>query len=164
MDTQLPQTPTLGAERLAEQAVTATKYYFGSQTRAQDGCIVTFALQNGETRVEHFTRLVRTRGARRKVSFEGAPTTEQAAARADELGAKIVSISTPETILRDLRGTRAQLTVNRTGRPGSRDGMQQTVGQSIHLPENSMLGKIGRLDLLRKTVGKTTLAPRRERL
>lgn len=113
---------------------------FGSYTRATDGCIVTFQLENGERIVERFAQILRTTyGYAKVLKKEGDPYLEQAAQRADELGAQIVCISTPDTILRDLKGTR-----DRLGEVG--DTRNRNSG--VRLPESSMLGKIGRLDLL----------------
>jgi hypothetical protein len=110
---------------------------FGSETKAADGCIVTFRLADGAIQVEHFTQQTTSKGTlhtrvRTKI---GASYLEQAVARADELGARIVTISTPTTILRDLGGTRAQ----------QREGMRS---DELQLPELRMLGQIGRTDLL----------------
>lgn len=129
--------------------MTATRStVFSGETRAQDGLIVTFELAGGERLVERFSQLVvegdevriKSRQKRhvRVRTRIGPPSIEQAAARADELGAKIVSISSPETILRDLQGSRARL--------------EPQVGQKhpadmLQLPEVMMLGRIGRADL-----------------
>jgi hypothetical protein len=111
-------------------------FAFGSQTRAADGCIVTFELPNGDLVTERFNEIVRTRGShwQRASTREDGPYVKQAAARADELGAKITCISTPQTILTDLKGTRGSL--DDTG-----------VRNAIWYPEIYMLGKIKRLDL-----------------
>jgi hypothetical protein len=120
------------------------KSYFGSESRAQAGCIVTFELSNGEIRVEHFNELVFTKYMgpwdSRVVTREGGAYIEQAVARADKLGAKILCISTPQTILTDIQGTRGLLDAKTTGAP-------------ISLPEKVMLGKVGRLDLFKQPTG-----------
>jgi hypothetical protein len=113
---------------------------WGGETRAADGCITTFQLEDGTIHVERFSQLVfSTQGYARVMEKVGAPFIEQAAARADELGARIVSISTPATIWRDLQGTRAQQ---------KQTGPQTQASDDIQLPERTLLGRIGRLDLL----------------
>ncbi len=126
--------------------------YFGSETRAQDGCIVTFELKNGEILVERFSQLVHTkwRDGTKTALTEGDPYTKQAAVRADELGAKILSISTPQTILTDLQGTRASLEAKPTGVEGLRGGMQLGPANDVPFPEIRMLGKIGRHELFKR--------------
>ncbi len=119
---------------------------FGTATRAADGCIVTFELPDGGIRVEHFTQLLRTtqKFLKRTVTIDGAPPVEQAVARADVLNAKIVSISSPLTIVTDLRGKRVQKD-SRTGE-----------APDVVYPERVMLGKLGRLDLFKRPAGGQT--------
>ncbi len=121
---------------------------FGGHSRAVAGCIVTFELPDGSTRVEHFNQLVRTTDKRtwkRTQIREGAASIVQAAERADALGAKIMSVSTPQTILTDLQGTRAPLEAKRP-----RDGTMPTPSSEVHWPEALMLGAIERLDLFKR--------------
>ena len=94
---------------------------FGGYSRAKDGCIVTFRMPDGSTQVRHF-------------SDQG--YVQQAISWADEHGAKIVCISSPETILRDLQGTREHLEPH-SGKKHPPD--------SIFMPEKAMLR--GRMDL-----------------
>lgn len=115
---------------------------FSGETRAQDGCIVTFELDDGSIHVERFRELVfssRKEHQDRKATRVGRPHIEQAATRADELGAKIVSICTPQTILTDLQGTRELLEKRHT--------------QAVLFPEINLLGKIKRLDLFSRPSG-----------
>jgi hypothetical protein len=114
---------------------------WGAETRAADGCIVTFLLASGETQVESFTQKTISRGGyyTRVRTRIGTTYIEQAAARADALGARVLSISTPTTILRDLDGTREEL------EPHSDQGY---VRDELQMPERRMLSGIGRLDLL----------------
>jgi hypothetical protein len=110
---------------------------WGGETRAADGCIATFRLPDGSIHVEQFTQQTFSRGShyQRVHTKDGTNYITQAAARADELGATIISLSTPTTILRDLHGTRAQQ-------------KQGSDAAEVQLPEMSMLSKINRLDLL----------------
>ncbi len=122
--------------------------YFGGSTRAVDGCIVTFELPNGDVRVEHFNQLVRTTGKRtwrRESIVEGEPYVEQAAQRADELEAKIISLSTPQTILTDLQGSRVPLKARRLIQ-----GYEPPPPDMVAFPEAMMLGAIGRIDLFKR--------------
>ena len=122
---------------------------FGGWTRAMDGCIVTFLLEDGSTRVEHFNQMVnegetvtiksRQKRWKRTRKVVGEPAVEQACARADQLGAKIVTISSPSTILRDLQGTRADLQPRNPRKP---------ITERLQLPEHILLGRAGRIDLL----------------
>lgn len=124
--------------------------YFGSQTRAADGCIVTFKLPDGSVLVEAFRQVLHStfRAGLRKTVVDGEPYIVQAVARADDLSAKIVCISTPQTILTDMQGTRAMLNAKPVGLPGIKGGMQQGPANFVGRPEIQMLGKIKRLDLL----------------
>jgi hypothetical protein len=58
--------------------------------------------------------------------------------------AKVVTLCTPETIWRDLQGTREV----RTMRRGPVTGIEKPLADRVDVPERSMLGKIGRRDLL----------------
>ncbi len=126
---------------------------FGSWTRATDGMIVTFELPNGDLWVEHFTQPIGQGpvkdGVRGKTTRQGISPVEQAAARADVLDAKIVTLSSPQTILTDLQGTRAILDGKPTGTPGIQGGRQQGPANFVAFPEIQMLSKIGRSDLLK---------------
>jgi hypothetical protein len=130
------------------------KSYFGSEVRAAAGCIVTFELEDDSVVVEHFNQLIglRKRGTKSTPRI-GTPYIEQAAARADELGAKIITISTPQTILTDLQGTRAPLEAKPTGVDGLKGGMQQAPTNYVAHPELRMLGRIGRTDLFKPPSG-----------
>ncbi len=122
--------------------------YYGGSTRAADGCIATFELPDGEILVEQFTQLVRTsqkRTWKRASHVEGAPYIEQAAQRADELGARIISLSTPQTILTDLQGTRVPLRAKRL-----RQGEEPQPSAAVPFPETLMLSGIGRVDLFKR--------------
>ena len=90
--------------------------------RFATGCIVTFS--DGTAR--HFTG-------------EGLAATRSAAEYADTHALRIVAISTPQTIYRDLHGNREQLVT---------DSDKATRSTNLNLPETRMLGRIGRLDLL----------------
>ncbi len=120
---------------------------YGGTTRAVDGCIVTFELPDGSVHVERFNQLVRTKGTgwTREERREGPPYTQQAATRADELGAKIISISTPQTILTDLQGTRVPLDAKRP-----KDGEMPPPSDTVQFAEGLMLGAIGRIDLFKR--------------
>lgn len=80
---------------------------FGSYSRARDGCIVTFRMPDDSLEVHRFSTIIsdsRVLGIRK-----GKDHMQQVIEWADEHEARIVTISTPETILRDLQGTRAPL-------------------------------------------------------
>ncbi len=130
--------------------------YFGSETRAVDGIIVTFELEDGKIWMEHFWRVPRTkslRWRRRKTTYDGAPAIDQVVERADQLGAKVLCLSTPSTVLTDLQGSRAKLKAQRTGVEGSKGGMQQAAPNHVGFPEIQMLGKAGRMDLFKRPTG-----------
>lgn len=123
---------------------------FGSHARAQDGLIVTFELANGDIKVERFAQLIHTKGGYKRVEhFTGDRAIKQAADRADELDAKILSISSPQTILTDLQGSRQHLDVKPTGLDGQAGGRQRTVASGCPCPELLMLGMIGRTELFK---------------
>lgn len=82
--------------------------------REEHGCIVTFS--NDEARW-----------------FTGAEALADAVAYADRRGLRIRTISTPETIYRDLQGSRA-------AQGGKRGG-------AVYFPEENMLGHARRSDL-----------------
>src|SRR5262245_17226607 len=120
-----------------------TRTVFGSYGRARDGCIVTFRMPDGSIEVRRFTTVIsdsRRHGIRR-----GQYHTEQVIEWADEHEAKIISMSTPETILRDLQGTRAILDPHRTGTEGRRGGMQANAADHVSFPERYMLRERGDL-------------------
>jgi hypothetical protein len=108
---------------------------FGSYSRARDGCIVTFKMPDGTLEVRRFTTLV-SDSSTRKLWREEKDHRQQAIEWADEHGARIQSISTPETILRDLQGTRAPLEPN---------GNQTHPPEVVNFPERNILA--GRSDL-----------------
>jgi hypothetical protein len=103
-------------------------FTLGSWSRDLEGCIATFD-RDGERWVRHFSQ----RGY-----------VQAAADYADAHEAKIVTLSTPETIWRDLQGTRAPLFQRR----GPQTGVEKQIVDRVDVPELSMLGKIGRRDLL----------------
>ncbi len=130
---------------------------YGSDTRATDGVIVTFELEDGSIRVEQFSQIIhvkdrltdkngRRMSTRTKIKI-GDPYILQAATRADELGAKILCISSPQTIVTDMQGTRAAL----KGRDvrGSKRGERHQIPNDIRFPEMRLLGNIGRVDLFK---------------
>lgn len=100
------------------------------ERRFETGCIAT--LTDGErVFTQHFTG-------------NGAEATQAVADFCDAHGFRIVTLSTPTSIYRDLQGTRAPLTV-RTGRV---TGEEKPLNDRVDVPELNMLGKIGRRDLL----------------
>lgn len=119
---------------------------FGGDTRAQDGVIATLEL-DGERFCIHRSQVIHSHGLyrgiaaraywRRSVKTPKESSVQQIIDYCDKTGAKIVCLSTPDTILRDLQGTRAELEI----RPGKKN-----MSEEIHYPEKAMLGK--RLDLL----------------
>ncbi len=111
---------------------------FGGETRAVDGCIVTYELPNGTIHVERFRQVLHTKlkgKAGRHTVRSGATYLQQAATRADELDAMILSISTPTTILTDMTGHRSS---RNTDQP---------------CPEPFMLGTVGRSELFKAPTG-----------
>ena len=106
---------------------------FGGYTRAKDGCIVTFRMPDGSLEVRRFSVVI-THIRRRMHRDQG--YVQQAIDWADEHEAKIVCISSPETILRDLQGTREQLEPTQGKKHPS---------DSVFMPEKAMLK--GRMDL-----------------
>ncbi len=118
---------------------------FGGETRAADGCITTFELPDGTLHTEHFNQLVaRTQKGKwnRKVTRVGDNYLTQVVKRADELGAKVLCISSPQTILTDLQGTRRPMD------PISVRGRDETP-----FPEIRLLAKVGRGDLFKEPTG-----------
>ncbi len=120
------------------------KSAFGGETRAVDGCITTFQLSDGTIVTERFRQILHTKMkgklGRKVIRSGGGTYLEQTIARADELGAKILCISTPQTILTDLQGDRS---MRNTENP---------------FPEPHMLGRLGRQDLFKPP--HTSLQPR----
>jgi hypothetical protein len=110
---------------------------YGGYTRAKDGCIVTFLMPDGSTEVQHFSSVVRERRHTypRTTIFDRRPM-DLVIEWADEHEAKILSISSPDTILRDLQGTRAPLEAK---------GNQKHPADVVLFPEYSMLGSRGDL-------------------
>jgi hypothetical protein len=80
----------------------------------------------------------------RHFAGDGRQATRAAAHYCDTHGLRIVCLSTPETVYRDMQGTRAEmdthLRLRITGSAQPRD--------IANRPETTMLGGIGRLDLL----------------
>jgi hypothetical protein len=122
---------------------------FSGYSRGTDGCIVTFRMPDDSIEVRHFSSIHRTknrsgkRGLRTLIRDTG--YAQQAIAWADEHEAKVICISTPETILRDLQGTRVMLERKPTGHDGLYGRMQQHPSDVVHYPERAMLKT--RLDL-----------------
>ncbi len=120
------------------------KSAFGGETRAVDGCITTFELPDGTIVTERFRQVLHTKMkgklGRKTIRSGGGTYLEQTVARADELGAKILCISTPQTILTDMQGDRS---MRNTENP---------------CPEPHMLGRLGRQDLFKSP--HTNLQPR----
>jgi hypothetical protein len=104
------------------------KWSPGPWTRNQEGCIATFDRD----------------GERWPASFTQEGYVRAAADYADAHGARIVTLCTPETIWRDLQGTRAPLTMRR----GPQSGIEKPLMDRVDVPELTMLAKIGRRDLL----------------
>ncbi len=119
------------------------KSAFGGETRAVDGCITTYELPDGTIVTERFRQILHTKMkgkvGRKVIKSGGGSYLEQTVARADELGARILCISTPQSILTDLQGDRA---MRNTENP---------------FPEPHMLGRLGRQDLFKPP--HTTLQP-----
>lgn len=107
---------------------------FGSYSRARDGCIVTFQMPDDSLEVRHFSTIISD--SRRLGITKGKDHAQQVIEWADEHEARVISISTPETILRDLQGTRAPLD------PQSH---KKHAADEVRFPERSILKK--RLDL-----------------
>ncbi len=124
--------------------MTDLKSAFGGETRAVDGCITTFELPDGTIVTERFRQVLHTKMkgkvGRKVIKSGGGSYLEQTVARADELDARILCISTPQTILTDLQGDRA---MRNTENP---------------FPEPHMLGRLGRQDLFKPP--RTRLQPR----
>ncbi len=118
---------------------------FSGETRAVDGCIATFELPDGTTQTEHFNQLVsrKQKGKwNRTVTRIGDNYLTQVVDRADELDAKVLCISTPQTILIDLQGTR---------RPMTAISVQHR--DDTPFPEIRLLAKKGRVDLFKAPTG-----------
>lgn len=76
--------------------------------------------------------------------FPGPAAVAKCAAHCDRFGYRVVTLSTPRTIYRDLQGTRQTLSdwnEHTEGRTGNRMIQRNT-------PEPKLLASIGRLDLL----------------
>jgi len=98
--------------------------------RFQTGCIAT--LTNGTTtHVQHFTGV-------------GPEAVRSVAAFCDRHGMRVVSLSTPETVYRDLQGSREVQSMRR----GRVTGIEKPLAARVDVPERWMLGKIGRRELL----------------
>ena len=126
-----------------------SKNTFSGYERAKWGCIVTFRLPDDTIQVRHFSTVIREQNRHGKkgprTTFRDQPYVAQAVDWADQHDATIISISTPETIVRDLKGTRATLKAHRTGREGRRGGMQLHPEDAVRFPERWMLKKRGDL-------------------
>lgn len=122
---------------------------FGGYSRGAYGCIVTFRMPDDSITVRHFSSIMRSlnksgrQGPREVTRDQG--YMQQAIEWADGHQAKVISISTPETILRDLQGTRALLEPKPTGREGLYGTIQRHMSDVVNFPERSMLK--GRADL-----------------
>jgi hypothetical protein len=84
-----------------------SRTHFGGYSRARDGCIVTFRMPDDSLEVRHFATVISD--SRRHGVTKGQPHIDQLIEWADEHEATVVTISTPETILRDLQGFRSPL-------------------------------------------------------
>lgn len=62
-------------------------------------------MPDGSVQVKHFCTFIYSTGGR--IARKDTPYIQQAIEWLDEHMAKVISISTPDTILRDLKGTRA---------------------------------------------------------
>ncbi len=114
---------------------------FSGETRAVDGCIATFELPDGTTHTERFNQLLsrKQKGKwNRTVTRIGDNYLTQVVNRADELEAKVLCISTPQTILTDLQGTRRSMEAQ------SVRSMDETP-----FPEIRLLAKVGRGELFK---------------
>lgn len=101
-----------------------------TERRFETGCIATLT-RDGETRALHFTG-------------SGTEATQAVADYCDRGGWRIVSLSTPTTIYRDLDGSRES-----TKRQGGDSWFYAPPPvNDTEMPERNMLGKIGRKDLL----------------
>ena len=114
------------------------KSYFGGEMRAADGVIATLEL-DGVRFSKQFAQVIHTKGGYKPVKTKQPVETpnQQVIDYCDRTGAKVVCLSSPETIMRDLQGTRADLE-QRANRKHPEEG--------IRMPERMMLG--GRHDLL----------------
>lgn len=99
------------------------------EQRFATGMIATLRMSHGALRAQHFTGT-------------GTEATRAVAAFCDTHGARIVSLCTPDTIYRDLQGSRAidVWTAQRRRRREHR----------VDLPEDRILAAIGRTDLLER--------------
>ena len=126
-----------------------SKNTFSGYERAKHGCIVTFRLPDDSIEVKHFSTIIREQNRHAKkgprTTFRDQAYVAQAVDWADEHDAKVISISTPETILRDLQGMRSALDPQSTGREGLYGGMQKHPEDVVRFPERWMLKKRGDL-------------------
>ncbi len=83
-------------------------------------------------------------GERESFHFPGPDAPQKLAAFCDRFGYRVVTISTPRTIYRDLQGTREQLSDR--GRYSLLQNAQRT--NQVDRPEAKYLSRIGRKDLL----------------
>jgi len=112
--------------------------YFGGDVRAEDGVIATLEL-DGRRFSKHFAQVIHSKGDRRRVKTKQPleSPNQQVIDYCDRTGAKVVCLSSPETIMRDLQGTRAEIEIR---------GNRKQLEDVVRMPEQTMLG--GRLDLL----------------
>ncbi len=117
---------------------------YGGETRAVDGCIATLELPDGTIHIERFNQLLsrKQKDKNRTVVRVGDDFLTQLVNRADELDAKVLCISTPQTILIDLQGTR---------RPMTAISVQHR--DDTPFPEIRLLAKKGRVDLFKAPTG-----------
>ncbi len=118
---------------------------FSGETRAVDGCIVTFELPDGTIHTERFNQLMsrKQKGKwNRTVTRIGDNYLTQVVNRADELDAKVLCISTPQTILTDLQGTRRSM-----------EALTVRSREETPFPEIRLLAKVGRGDLFKEPTG-----------
>jgi uncharacterized ubiquitin-like protein YukD len=126
--------------------MTRCKGIFGGTTKAIDGVIATLEL-DGVRSVRHFYQVLNSESTEKRTATGGVIRTvtkdpiespnQQLIDYCDRTGSRIVSISSPETIARDLRGPRVDSGV----RPGKKHRQMNVKIPEVHMVE-------GRLDLL----------------
>lgn len=117
----------------------APELRINQERRFETGCIATLT-RRGETTALHFTG-------------NGLEATRAVADYCDAHGWRILALSTPATIFRDLQGSR-EMTKRAPG-SGTSWFYADPPANELALPEETMLSRIGRLDLL--VVRKVTL-------
>lgn len=115
----------------------------GSQERATKGFILQAIGPGGERR----WWVKRAAGDTKKPNATMGELLRETVAEIDALPGqwKVETISTPETVYRDLQGSRGELAPRNLRRNGYGEPL---VSEHLALPEPQMLGLIGRLDLL----------------